>query len=113
MSDQSFGAPSFSMNFSSGPVTGEGFGATPPPSGPGGPAPVEVPPPAPGGGAAAPPPAAPAAPAPTAATRDKMYKTASSIMNGIYNEIISITNLALELLQLDINQQLTKVSLNF
>ena len=88
MSDQSFGAPSFSMNFSSGPVSGEGFGATPPPSGPGGPAPVEVPPPAPGGAPAAPAPAAPAAPAPTAATRDKLYKTASSIMNGIYYEII-------------------------
>jgi very-short-patch-repair endonuclease len=88
MSEQSFGAPSFSMNFSSGPVSGEGFGATPPPAGPGGPAPVEVPPPAPGGAPAAPAPATPAAPAPTAATRDKMYKTASSIMNGIYYEII-------------------------
>ena len=87
MSEQSFGAPSFSMNFSSGPVSGEGFGATPPPAGPGGPAPVEVPP-APAGAPAAPAPAAPAAPAPTAATRDKMYKTASSIMNDIYYEII-------------------------
>jgi len=87
MSEQSFGAPSFSMNFSSGPVSGEGFGATPPPAGPGGPAPIEVPP-APAGAPAAPAPAAPAAPAPTAATRDKMYKTASSIMNDIYYEII-------------------------
>ena len=87
MSEQSFGAPSFSMNFSSGPVSGEGFGATPPPAGPGGPAPVEVPP-APAGAPAAPAPAAQAAPAPTAATRDKMYKTASSIMNDIYYEII-------------------------
>ena len=91
INDQNFGTPNFSLNFSSGPVSGEGFtggdpgmGGMPPPM----PTDMGATPPAPGGAPAGGPAAGGAPPAPTASQRNKMYKMASSISNEIYKERI-------------------------
>ena len=77
MNDQNFGMPNFSFNMQSGPVTGQGFGAAPQGAAPGMPAGGAMPCAAPEMGM-------------TAQTKDQMYKTASEIVNDIYNERLKL-----------------------
>jgi very-short-patch-repair endonuclease len=76
MNDQNFGMPNFSFNMQSGPVTGQGFGAAQA-AAPGMPAGGAMPGAAPEMGM-------------TAQTKDQMYKTASEIVNDIYNERLKL-----------------------
>jgi len=87
INDQNFGTPNFSLNFSSGPVTGQGF--TGGDAGMGGmpPLPPDIgAPPPPGAGPGGPPAGGAPPPAPTAEQRNKWYKLATSISNEIYKE---------------------------
>mgnify|MGYP000013550138 CR=1 FL=1 len=76
MNESNFGNNQFSLEFSSGPVSGQGFGAQQPAT-PGEMAPGGIPPTAPGM-------------APMAEDKDQNYRLASSIINEIYQEKINL-----------------------
>jgi hypothetical protein len=76
MNESNFGNNQFSLEFSSGPVSGQGFGAQQP-AAPGEMAPGGIPPTAPGM-------------APMAEDKDQNYRLASSIINEIYQEKINL-----------------------
>ena len=88
MNDQNFGMPSFSLNLQSGSVSGQGFGAQMAPTGGMG----AMPPPGMPPTGMPPTPTAPMPPA-TAEQKIKNYKLASSIMNSIYDNCMSNSNI--------------------